>query len=150
MSEAKTDPSKPDPEAAKPRINLDDEEPTRDTVQVDGKFYEIARLDDFGIFEQQKLDRDGREFSALWTSMDQLTDDQGKRLKMLLDRIFDKLLPDAPKAVKAKFKDAKRAELVLGFSVAPARDQMFQALAAQLVRNAQSQEARVDEPVTAS
>lgn len=101
----------------------------RSTWEHDGRLYEVRQLGDFGIAEQQQLNRDGREFYELWTSSQELTADQGKRLKMLLERMFSRVL-DAPKTVKATFNDAAKADVVLHFTLAPLR-QVLSAAASQ-------------------
>lgn len=101
----------------------------RSTWEHDGRLYEVRQLGDFGIAEQQQLNRDGREFYELWTSSQELTADQGKRLKMLLERMFSRVL-DAPKTVKATFNDAAKADVVLHFTLAPLR-QVLSAAAGQ-------------------
>jgi hypothetical protein len=138
-----------DPENAKPVIDFD-LAPERQTVRKGGRLFEVRRLDDFGIAKQQQLDRDGREFARLWNSDAELTADQGQRLKLLLERIFQDLL-DAPKTVRASFKDAEKARLVLDFSLAPLREQMAALLAAQMQQQmAGADEARDGEPITAT
>lgn len=114
-----------EPEVAKttaPRFDFD-LAPERDFIKFGGNLYEIRRLDDFGIGKQRRLDRDGREFAQLWSSKDDFDEggDDDTRLKFLLDRIFEDLL-DASDDVKAEFKDAQKAKVVLDFSLAPLRE----------------------------
>lgn len=103
---------------------------------MDGRFYELRSLSDYGIGAQQRLSRDGREFGQLWNSDEDLTDAQQKRLKFLLDRIFDgdqavPALLEASKTVRRAFNDAARSELVLDFIYAPLRKMMAAAVAAE-------------------
>jgi hypothetical protein len=131
----KTQPDETEVKPSEPRFDFDELAPDHETIKVGGKLYEIKRLDDFGIEDQQALDRDGREFARLWTSDTELTANQKPRLKFLLERIFGQLLPDVPKAQRAKIRDAAKAELVLDFSLAPLR----KALAAQMEAQLQQQ-----------
>jgi hypothetical protein len=107
---------------------------TKPSWEIDQKFYEMRQIGDFGIAAQQRLNRDGREFYALWTADEELTDDQGKRLKLLLERMFhgDKDVPallDAPKTVLRKLNDGDKADVVLSFTLAPLRKAMAAAQA---------------------
>jgi hypothetical protein len=154
-SEPKTELEKPDPKAAEP-IGRIDTTAGRPTWEIDGKFYELRQLTDYGIAAQQRLNRDGREFYQLWTSDDELTDDQGKRLKFLLERMFngDALvaqLLDAPKGLVRKLNDGDKADVVLSFTLAPLRKAM--AAAAQTEQpetETQADEARVSESISTS
>jgi hypothetical protein len=84
----------------------------------------LKTLGDFGIGEQRKLNRDGREFYELWTSAEDLTEDQEKLLKLLLERMFAKVI-DAPRTVQRTFDDAAKADVVLHFTLAPLRQVML-------------------------
>lgn len=111
----------------------------REHWEHDGKFYELAKLGDFGIGDQQRLNRDGRVFYQLWTSEEDLTDDQQKQLKFVLERLFDKVLV-APKVVKRTFGDDSKAEVVLHFTLAPLRKMMEAAAQEQEQTEAQDGE----------
>jgi hypothetical protein len=95
--------------------------PKRPTIRIItedhpvGRLYEIKVRADFGIRDQQTLTRDGREWNALWNSDEELSDDQADRLKLLLDRMFDKVL-DAPATVRKQVGDEHRAEVVTVFT----------------------------------
>jgi hypothetical protein len=125
-TKAKTETEKPvepeakpvEPEVAEPLVDLDDLAPTRPTVRYQSTLYELRTLDDFGILDQQKLTRDGREFFKLWSSDDELTRHQGERLKMLLSRMFDQVM-DASDDVKQSLSDGKKSQVVLAFTLAP-------------------------------
>lgn len=133
MATAQTQtPPAPEPQPARPpvpdaqpvgRTTTTDERPT---WEIDGKLYELRTLADYGIAAQQRLNRDGREFYSLWTADEELDDDQGKRLKFLLERMFhgDALvasLLDAPKTVLKRLRDGDKADVVLAFTLAPLR-----------------------------
>ena len=114
-----TDQSQPaTPDVPEPLVDLDDIAPSKPTVRYGGKLYEMRTLDDFGIEKQQQLTRDGREFFRLWSADDELNKKQRERLKMLLERMFDQVF-DAPAAVKQELSDGKKAQVVLGFTLAP-------------------------------
>lgn len=111
------------------RIELDE---PHGTFEIDGKLYELRNLSDYGIAAQQRLSRDGREYFQLWQSDNELDDDQQKRLKFVLDRMFlgdDRALPllDAPKTLLRKLDDASRARVVMAFTFAPLRKTVAQA-----------------------
>lgn len=125
----------PAPDAATPVARFNTKRPDRRQVEIDGKFYDLRSLRDYGISAQRRLNRDGREFGELWNSAKDLTEDQDKRVKFLLDRIFlgdDRIdsLVDAPKATLRKLSDEDRVELVLDFIYAPLR-KLLTAAAAQ-------------------
>jgi hypothetical protein len=97
--------------------------PVRPTVNIrtsdhpEGKQYELRIMDDFGIEDQQQLTREGAEFDKLWNT-DKLNGKQSKRLKMLLDNMFDRVL-DAPSEIRAQLRDGQRSQVVLAFTLAP-------------------------------
>lgn len=125
------DPEEPEiEEAPEPVLKISTLAPVRPTIDVDGELYELRQNRDFGIAEQQSLNRDGREFGTLWNSENRLTGTQEKRLAMLLERLFKKVL-DAPPEIRAKFGDADKADVVLHFTLAPLRKMMAEAMAAQ-------------------
>ena len=123
-------PEVPDVEAPEPVLKISTLAPVRPTIDVDGDLYELRQNRDFGIAEQQALNRDGREFGTLWNSEKRLTSTQEKRLRLLLERLFKKVL-DAPDDVRARFADADKADVVLHFTLAPLRKMMAEAMAAQ-------------------
>lgn len=112
-----------------PLIDFDEIAPTRPTVRFDGKLYELRLTDDFGIEKQHALKRDGDEFLKLWNSEEE-DDATGERLNMLLERMFEEVL-DAPRTVKAKFNDSKKARVVLAFRMAPLLEAAKAEMAAQ-------------------
>lgn len=130
-----------EPDSAAPVVRISTKK-QRPTVEIDGKFYELKLIGDFGIGQQQILNRDGREFYTLWTSEDELDEDQQKRLKMLLERMFAKVL-DAPKSVLRKLDDADKSDVVLNFTLAPLRKAMLEANA-----TAQTEEQTQESPST--
>ena len=119
-----------DPKAAEPIIKVKTKGRQRPIIEIDDEQYEMRTMGDFGIGKQQQLNRDGREFGQLWTSDKELTDDQAKRLKFLLERLYAEVV-NAPKAVLRKLNDAEKADVVLNFTLAPLRQMMTAALAAQ-------------------
>jgi hypothetical protein len=121
---------KPIEEAPEPVLKISTLAPVRPTIDVDGELHELRMMRDFGIADQQELNRSGREFGALWNSEKRLTPNQQKRLKMLLDRLFAKVLI-APDEVKERFEPADKADVVLHFTLAPLRKMMAEAMAAQ-------------------
>lgn len=130
----------PDPKAAEPVLRISTKDRQRPTIEIDDKQYEMRRLGDFGIGRQRELNRDGREFGQLWNSEAELTDDQQKRLKFLLERIYPAVL-DAPKAVLRRLDDAEKADVVFTFTYAPIR----QAMAALAERQkAEAEKAQVE------
>ncbi|MHB1950156.1 MAG: hypothetical protein ACYCQK_01625 [Acidiferrobacteraceae bacterium] len=129
------------------------------TVDIDGKRYELRSLADYGIGAQQRLNRDGRRFGALWNSEEDLTDDQQTELKFLLDRIFDgdekvAALVNAPRTVRSKVNDADRAEIVLDFCFAPLRKLLAaaaeQQAQADMQTETENEEARESESIPTS
>lgn len=120
------------PTAANGNGKHDEDEPLLDlstilkrpTVKIvskehpEGKLYELASHDDFGIIEQHRLKADVDSYDKLWEKED-LTDTERERLKELLDRMFEKVL-DAPKTIKAQIGDHQRAQIVRAFHYAPA------------------------------
>jgi hypothetical protein len=108
----------PERKRPEPLVDLDDVLADRPTVRYQGEPYELKTLDDFGIIDQQRLTRDGREFFKLWSSDEELTEEEGVRLKLLLNRMFDKVF-SAPKKVRDSLSDGKRAQVVLAFTLAP-------------------------------
>jgi hypothetical protein len=109
-----------------PLVDLDEVAAIRPTIRFRKHQYELRTLSEFGIRTQQKLTRDGREFSRLWTADDELTENELERLEMLLNRMFDKVL-DAPAEIRTSLNDAQRSQVVLAFTLAP----LHQAAAAQ-------------------
>jgi hypothetical protein len=109
-----------------PLVDLDEVAAVRPTIRYAKQQYELKTLSEFGIRTQQKLTRDGREFSRLWTADDELTENELERLEMLLNRMYDQVL-DAPNEIKASLNDAQRSQVVLAFTLAP----LHQAAAAQ-------------------
>lgn len=125
----------PDPAAVTPvgRILT---APERGQWQIDDKLYDMRNLNDFGLRTQRRLNRDGREFYALWTAEDDLTDDQDMRLEFLLDRMFlgderTLSLIDAPREILERIGPADRADVVLTFTLAPLQKLMAAAPAAE-------------------
>ena len=109
----------PAAEKTEPLLIIKTLKPDRATVEIDGEEFELRLYRDFGVAEQQELTQDGQEFDSLWRQR-QLTPKERKRLKTLLDRMFDKVL-DAPAPVKAKLNDEERQDVVTNFSLAPLR-----------------------------
>lgn len=120
----------PDPKSAEPVMKIRTKDRVRPTIEIDDMQYEMRTMRDFGIGKQQALNRDGREFGQLWTSDTELTDDQSKRLKFLLERIYPEVIA-APKTVLRKLDDAEKAAVVLNFTLAPLREMMTAALVEQ-------------------
>lgn len=108
-----------------PLVDLDEGASERPTARFGGERYDIRILDDFGIRQQQKLTRDGREFFRLWSSDEELSEEDGTRLERLLHEMFEAVF-DAPEDIKAKLSDGKRAQVVLGFTLAPLAQRMAQ------------------------
>lgn len=128
---------------------------TKPTWEIDGKFYELRQIGDFGIAAQQRLNRDGREFYQLWTADEELTDDQGKRLKFLLERMFHgdetvASLLDAPKSVLRKLNDGDKADVVLSFTLAPLRKAMAAAQAQETETETEETVQAQDSPSTST
>lgn len=128
--EVEVDLGRPDPKDAEPVLKVNTKERTRPTIDIDDKLYELKTIGDFGIGKQQILNRDGREFYQLWTSEDELDENQQKRLKFLLERMYAEVL-DAPKSVARKLNDSEKADVVLTFTLAPLRKAMQAAAQAQ-------------------
>lgn len=126
-----------------PLVDLDAVTAARDTIRYGEKLYELKSIDELGILDQQKVNRDGREFFKLWSSDQELSATEQQRLTMLLQRLLDMVL-DAPRTVKAKLSDAQKAQIVLAFTRAP-----LMRLAA-LIQEAQQDEARESDPTTGS
>jgi len=112
-----------DAQDMEPVLDLSTLAPVRSRINIrtkehpDGKLYELRSMDDFGIEEQQQLTRHGAEFDQLWNT-DKLNSAQRKRLKMLLDGMFERVL-DAPPEVMAALTDGQRSQVVLSFTLAP-------------------------------
>ena len=108
--------------AKKPMLDFDEQPEDREWVKWKEKGYEIRLLDEFGIAEQHRLTRDGREFSKIMSSEAELPAEeqaaQDARLVMLKDRLFDALIV-ASEEERATFSDAKRAAIIMGFMPAP-------------------------------
>lgn len=83
----------------------------------EGTLVELRLMREFGIAEQQALTQDGAEYEKLWNKR-QLTHKEAQRLKLLLDRMFDRVLVADPK-VKALIDDQQRANVVQAFTYAP-------------------------------
>lgn len=98
----------------RPTVNIKHKDEKGETVE---RLFELRINDDFGIEMQQRLARDGAEFERLWNT-DDLKPAQRKRLKLLLDRMFNQVL-DAPKEVREQLRDGQRAQVVLCFTLAP-------------------------------
>jgi hypothetical protein len=100
--------------------------PKRQTIRKGGQVYELKHISEFGPLEQHSLNRDGQEFAEIWNSSEDLRDENGKptdrgaRVLLLLNRLFDEVLI-ADDDVKASFDAGQRAQVVLSFTVAPAR-----------------------------
>jgi hypothetical protein len=129
-----------------PVLELSTLAPDRPTISVDDKMYELAVMDDFGIDEQQALTRDGAEFDALWNSNDELSKADKQRLKMLLDRMFERVVLEMPKTVKAKMKDGLRGQIVMAFTLAP----LAAAAAREQAREEAENKAKEETPTTES
>ena len=97
--------------------------PDRPTVTIKmsatdpGTTYELHLMREFGIADQQRLTQDGKEFEKLW-NQPSLTKKEGERLKIVLDRMFEKVLI-APQGVKDKLDDQTRSNVVTAFTFAP-------------------------------
>lgn len=135
-TETSTATERPMPDATP--VGRTDTAEAQPTWEIDGKLYELRTIGDYGIAAQQRLNRDGREFYSLWTADEELTDDQGKRLKFLLERMFNgdpaagiMALLDAPKTVLRRMRDADKADVVLAFTLAPLRKAALAAAPAQ-------------------
>lgn len=114
--------TKPTPDDAvedpnEPLLELSTLAPKRPTITIDGEMFELKVLGDFGIEEQQRIHREGADYQDLWNRSD-LNKAGQKRMKMLLEHLFAKVL-DAPPEVKNKLNDEQKAQVVLTFMVAP-------------------------------
>lgn len=112
----------PEPTGAEPLIDLDDIAPERPTIRYKGRLVEMRLIDDFGIEDHQRLNRDNAEFSELYSSTEELSEDQTQRLRMLLERLFDMVAPD--ELADAGLTDTQKAQVILGFKLAPLARQM--------------------------
>jgi hypothetical protein len=83
----------------------------------EGVIVELRLMREFGIAEQQRLTQDGAEYEKLWNKPN-LSKKEGERLKVLLDRMFDKVLV-ADAKLKAKIDDQQRSSVVTAFTYAP-------------------------------
>jgi hypothetical protein len=113
----------PEPEAPEseegnePLLDLETLAPKRLTIKIDGERYEIATMNDLGVQEQARRDREGTEFRELFEKKKPSKAD-GERLKELLDRLFDEVCL-APEEVKARLSDYQRQQVVVTFTAAP-------------------------------
>lgn len=116
-------------ETQTPAPLIDLSKQNRATVKLrDGSLREVKELRDFGAIQGQEIRRDSQEFTELWNSRDELNGDQGARLTMLVNRLFETVV-DAPKTVKATVSEGDRAQIVLAFTGAPLQT-LFEALQA--------------------
>lgn len=106
-----------------PILDISTIAPERPAVRIrtakdpDGTLYELKLLAEFGIADQQSLVRDGQAFDTLFNK-DVLTGNERKRLKQILDRMFEKVLI-ADAKVKLLCNDHVRSQVVTAFTVAP-------------------------------
>jgi hypothetical protein len=126
-----------------PLIDLDDIAPERPTIRFKGALVEMRDIDDFGIEDHQRLNRDGAEFFELYSSTKELSKVESQRLRMLLERLYAKVCPD--ELADAGLSDAQKAQVILGFRLAPLARRMAQDEQAQT-----DQEPRIDAPTTGS
>lgn len=132
-----------------PLVDLDAKKKRREEgealLRLDGKLYRIRSLDEFGIRERKRLDRDGREFYKLYESDEESETDE-QRLEMLVDRMFDAAL-DAPAAIRKKIHAADKVDVVLGFTQSP----LLKVLAAaRVIQQAQEEALETATPITGS
>ena len=114
----------PETEAEEPVLRLSTLVPKRPRVQIEtldaaGKpvlhNYEIRVARDFGIEEYHELLHvKGPRFFELYESTEDLTPDEGVRMKELMLEIVDRVL-DAPVDVKQSLPDNERAQIATVF-----------------------------------
>lgn len=100
-----------------PVMEIDLLEPERGELEIAGERYELLLMTELGIAEQHKLKREIEEYDRLWNQA-RLSPKDRKRLKQLLDQLFEQVL-FAPDELKRKMNDSARNQVVLGFAVAP-------------------------------
>lgn len=116
--------SQPDEDYEEPLLELSTLAPKRPTVTIDENIYELRAAGELGIVEEQELRSEGAEFAKLWGKED-LTANGRKRLKMLLDKMFDRILM-APEEVKAGLSDSQRQRLIMVFTRRKMREELGQ------------------------
>lgn len=116
-------------------VDLDEGADERPTVRHEGRIYELAIMDDFSLRKQRKLARWGKEFHTLYDADAELTDEQDDRLDELLETMFAKVFR-GPVKVKKDMKPGRKAQCVLGFTLAPL---------VQKMRKLQAEQARLEE-----
>jgi hypothetical protein len=133
-----------------PVLELSLLEPVRATVNIktpenrDGKLYELAEMNDFGLLDQYAIKRDGALFVALWNKPD-LNSTEKKKIAALLEDLFDRALRVDPEDdIRSRLTDGQKTAVVLAFQTAPIAKAM-----AQLQKDQENEEAR-DDSTTAS
>jgi hypothetical protein len=139
----------PAPKKIEPLIDLDDIAPERPTIRYKGTLVEMRDIDDFGIEDHQRLNRDGAEFFELYSSTKELSKTESQRLRMLLERLYSKVCPD--ELADAGLSDAQKAQVILGFRLAPLARRMAQDEQAQKMEMDRADpEAGDSDPITGS
>lgn len=104
-------------------LDLSTLEPDRPLVKIDGKTYEMAIPDDFGIREMARLRKMGRRIQAL-EGQDELADEELDELAHALDECCAMALPGCPDEVRAKLTDTQKAKVVRAFGERVAEEGM--------------------------
>jgi len=116
-----TAPTEPDVEESEdgnePLLDIETLAPKRPKIRIDGELYEIATMNDLGVQDQARRDREGDEFRKLFEKK-RPTKADNERLKELLDKLFDEVCL-APAAVKKRLSDYQRQQVVVTFTAAP-------------------------------
>lgn len=85
-----------------------------------GEMFELRTIQDFGVVEQQRLLRMGKQADALILKEgdDDLSEEEEARLQHLMDRMFHLVL-DAPEEVRETIGLRDRGQVVMSFTMAP-------------------------------
>lgn len=104
----------------KPLLELSTLAPERPHILIDGKRYEMAVPEDFGLIEQARFARLSRQVNemGLSQSLDSLDEEQAERVSGLLREMVASVLPGIPGEMLDKLTDQHALRIVEVFTKA--------------------------------
>ncbi len=86
----------------------------RNTIQVDGKEYEIRNLDEFSLAERNQCIAHGKRLSALFNS-EKIEEKQANELSVGLNDLFRKMVVAEAEELSKKLNDGQKLKVLTAF-----------------------------------
>lgn len=102
----------------KPLLELSTLAPERPYITIDGQRYEMVIPDDFGLIEQARLQRLGRQVDDMRLNERDVTEEEATRLGGMLREMVATVMPSLPEDVAGRLTDTMCLSIVTVFTEA--------------------------------